>query len=284
MGTGKTNILNSINWCLYNEEPFLSKNSQNLMRLNLNTIEEAGYTGKIEKVSVEIWAEHNKNVISFMREENFSIYIFTEKDRKREFKRNCESKGQNFEVITKDNSGNDILIKSDEAENYVERLLPRGIKDYFLFDGERLDNYFKTASGQKIYKEIFQMAQVHVLDRVENNLSSLLTEYKRDAGKQNPQIEATRRAIEAKESSKKNHINDLTQTELQIKTAKEQIEDLDRKLRGIPDIAVLEKDRDILRKQKSSKNQLLDQKLKTKQDIIFEAFRNYMMFDSFTNF
>ena len=35
MGTGKTNILNAINWCLYGDEPHLSKDSNQLPVLNL---------------------------------------------------------------------------------------------------------------------------------------------------------------------------------------------------------------------------------------------------------
>ncbi len=42
-GMGKTNLLNAINWCLYKEEPHLSKDSEQLQlhRLNLKTIENA---------------------------------------------------------------------------------------------------------------------------------------------------------------------------------------------------------------------------------------------------
>jgi AAA15 family ATPase/GTPase len=42
-GTGKTNILNAINWCLYGDEPHLSRDSQQLPFLNLKSIEEAGF-------------------------------------------------------------------------------------------------------------------------------------------------------------------------------------------------------------------------------------------------
>ena len=65
-GTGKTNILNAINWCLYGDEPHLSKDSQLLPILNLKTIEE---TNDIEDkdVVVEIWVSADKNYIIFKR-------------------------------------------------------------------------------------------------------------------------------------------------------------------------------------------------------------------------
>jgi len=39
MGTGKTNLLNAVNWCLYKNEPYLSKDSQKVPILNLKEIE-----------------------------------------------------------------------------------------------------------------------------------------------------------------------------------------------------------------------------------------------------
>ena len=35
-GTGKTNFLNAINWCLYGDEPNLSHDSHQLLILNVN--------------------------------------------------------------------------------------------------------------------------------------------------------------------------------------------------------------------------------------------------------
>ena len=36
-GTGKTNLLNAINWCLYGDEPHLAKDSEGLPLMNLKT-------------------------------------------------------------------------------------------------------------------------------------------------------------------------------------------------------------------------------------------------------
>ena len=60
--TGKTNLLNAINWCLYGNEPHLSKDSQQLPRLNLNTLVQAS-EGTKETASVELLTETEGNRI-----------------------------------------------------------------------------------------------------------------------------------------------------------------------------------------------------------------------------
>ncbi|MCS7242924.1 AAA family ATPase, partial [Candidatus Caldatribacterium sp.] len=48
-GTGKTNLLNAINWCLYGEEPYLHLNSQRLPISNVAVKED------LPQVTVEVW-------------------------------------------------------------------------------------------------------------------------------------------------------------------------------------------------------------------------------------
>src|SRR4030042_6275536 len=66
-GAGKTNILNAINWCLYKEEPHLSKDSQQLPILNLQTIEDS-QEGEDRDIRVEIGIKtDNDRIITFSR-------------------------------------------------------------------------------------------------------------------------------------------------------------------------------------------------------------------------
>jgi DNA sulfur modification protein DndD len=70
-GTGKTNILNAINWCLYGDEPHLSKESQQVPILNLKCIEEFSDANR-QAVVVKIWAQtDDKKNIAFAREHTF---------------------------------------------------------------------------------------------------------------------------------------------------------------------------------------------------------------------
>ena len=72
-GTGKTNLLNAINWCLYGNEPHLSKDSQQLPRLNLNTLVQSNEETK-QTVSVELVTETEGNRITFKRSEEYLVH------------------------------------------------------------------------------------------------------------------------------------------------------------------------------------------------------------------
>mgnify|MGYP001093810131 CR=1 FL=1 len=72
-GTAKTNILNAINWCLYNDEPHTSKDSQKLPILNLNTLSESE-PETIQSVSVELHVKsENQKKIFFKRVQQYRI-------------------------------------------------------------------------------------------------------------------------------------------------------------------------------------------------------------------
>ena len=62
-GSGKTNFMNAINWCLYADEPHLSKNSneeldesEKMPLVNLNALSEKSPGEKV-KVEVELWID-----------------------------------------------------------------------------------------------------------------------------------------------------------------------------------------------------------------------------------
>jgi len=56
MGTGKSNLLNAINWCLFKEEPFLSRKDRKSPQLNLSIVKDA-VDDEEYRMCVEISAE-----------------------------------------------------------------------------------------------------------------------------------------------------------------------------------------------------------------------------------
>ncbi len=158
-GTGKTNLLNAINWCLYGDEPHLHLNSQKLPLHNTK----AG--GSRPEVAVEIWSSlENRKKMGFIR----------------------EKRGGPEEVrFLVESSGGYETHSWDTFERNVSRFIPQEIRSFFFFDGELLDNYFKTS--RKIRWEIDRFARIDVLDRIKYNLDKLAGEFAkgvRDVGKE----------------------------------------------------------------------------------------------------
>ena len=262
-GTGKTNVLNAINWCLYGDEPHHSKNSQQLPHLNLKSIEEVDDETDIE-IIVEVWVKTDEDkYLIFTRKEIYNVY---EGEKQLPLRQNT-----NFEVKLTDDKGNTNILEDDEANSYVERFVPKRIRDFFFFDGERLDNYFKEATGQNIRHAIFEISQIDLLEnRVESRLSDTLNDLRKEAGKQNPAIENTRKALDTADSDRIEVQRQIQECNEQISIANEKIHEYEDKLRDVPDVEGLEETREKLKVNKKQKKDILDGKRKEKEDFLFE--------------
>jgi DNA sulfur modification protein DndD len=253
-GTGKTNLLNAINWCLYGTEPHLSKDSQQLPRINLNTLVQA-VEGTKETVSVELVTETEGNRITFRRSEEYLVH----KDRKQPVIHDTS-----FSVTYLDDKKNAKWVLHEEASAYVERFVPRDIREFFFFDGERLDTYFKSATGQQIRNAIFRISQVDTLNRISERLENVVNDLKREAGKRSPQIEEIREAIEDKEKKRKEITDQIAELGAQKEDARQKIDELNEKLRSIPNIEVLQGEQSRLRDTFKKKEQVRNDKVTEK--------------------
>jgi DNA sulfur modification protein DndD len=259
-GTGKTNLLNAINWCLYGNEPHLSKDSQQLPRLNLNTLVQS-IEGTKQTVSVELVTETEGNRITFKRSEEYLVH----KDKKQPVLHDI-----NFTVTYLDDKKNAKWVIDEEATAYVERFVPRDIREFFFFDGERLDTYFKSATGQQISNAIFRISQVDALNRISERLENVVNDLKREAGKRSPQIEEIREAIEEKEKNRKEILNQIAELGTQKEEARGKIDELNERLRNIPNVDALQAEQTRLRDTSKKKEQVRNEKVTEKQNMLFE--------------
>lgn len=259
-GTGKTNLLNSINWCLYGNEPHLSKDSQQLPRLNLNTLLEAD-EGTKETVSVELLAETKGSRITFKRSEDYIVH----KDSNQPVLRDI-----NFNVTYIDERKNAKWVTDEEATAYVGRFVPQDIREFFFFDGERLDTYFKTVTAQQISEAIFKISQVDTLKRISDRLEIVVNDFKREAGKRSPQIEEIRKTIEGKNKNHKEITEQITELDRQKEEAKAKVEELNEQVRNIPNIEKLQTEQDQLKETFKKKEQIYNDKITEKQNMLFE--------------
>jgi DNA sulfur modification protein DndD len=93
---------------------------------------------------------------------------------------------------------------------------------------------------------------------------------RREAGTINPQIEETRNDLERKEDELKALEEQIKVCERQISIDKVGIRECEGKLRGVPDVEALDEERIRLKTSKKHKQELRNQKIKEKQDLLFE--------------
>ena len=260
-GTGKTNLLNAINWCLYYDEPHLSKESEGLPILNLQTIQESK-AGEIKEVLVKVGVRSKEgNYFTFERKDSLIIDETKKHPRIRETK---------LTVSYTDLKGNTKFAENEDATNYVDRFFPKRIREFFFFDGERLDSYFKEAKAQNISYAIFEISQIDLLDKIGKNLETLTREYAREMGRTNPQINETENRLEKAKDSLSEYENRIKQCKEQIEAANNEIIDCTRNLTDTPDVKQLEKDRQEYMSDKEIKEKILEEKIVEKNGLLIE--------------
>lgn len=225
-GVGKTNILNAITWCLYEEEPHLGNKSKSLPRYSLKSKEEVENKG-LDKitVSVKIYAEDNGNSILFHRTQQYKHDPFFEF--KSEFS------------VTATISEEAKIFADDEAIAYVDRYMPKKVRQYFFFDGEQLDKYFITDESSKIKEAIRAISQIDVLTRIYKRLGELITGKRNEAAKKAPDIKKYNDQLVDLQNTKEQISYSLNEVDQQITLSEAIIRENTEKLSGqenLPDL------------------------------------------------
>lgn len=259
-GTGKTNILNAINWCLYGEEPHLSQDSEGLPILNILAYQKAEEDTPVN-VQVEIVIESDNGLpIRFIREEFFEI-----KNKK------ILSRSQKFKVVKRDKSLNDKLLESDKARDCVERMLPKSIREYFFFDGERLDNYFKT-SGGIIKQAIMDISKINILFRMQDRIKNVTKGFNKEAAKVSEIIHDLQEKYEEETEKLNNFYYQLDVANNQYETAKKELQQISDELLRFPDVDQLESRKIQLDKEIDKNIKFLEEKKRKRTDLLYKQY------------
>lgn len=240
-GIGKTNLLNAITWCLYNEEPHLGSTSNSLTKLNTKVREEhLAAQQPNATVRVTLYAEDGADKLIFQRKMNVKV------------KSNFEEKSEL--IIKKINKAmpDARILSGEDAAVFVDRYMPRRLKKYFYFDGEQLDRYFISEKNLDIKQSVHTISQVETLTRVKNNLNNIIKTRRMEAAKHSPDIQGIIGDIDNLDSN----IHDLTKAiqniESEIQKSQSVIKLNTERLSGQPDINKLQ----------NEQRRLLDKKIR----------------------
>lgn len=223
-GVGKTNILNSLCWCLYGDEPHLGEASESLPICNINGLTEAKEAGQKECiVEVVISATTDAKNYTFTRTIPVnSTTMFAGKD--------------NYKITVIDKTtGETKILENEIADERVSSLLPREIREYFFFDAEQLFNYFQPRKDSTTFVKdaIHTLAQVKLVQRVHDHLGSVIKkEYQTPLEKINPQIAEIQSEIDQNFALKKKYEDDIEATMISIQESKDKIEENTKLING----------------------------------------------------
>lgn len=156
-GAGKTNLLNAITWCLYGDELHIGKKYMGLPIVNITTFKKLKH-GEFCDVEVQIQLKEKSGQ---------KILITRTLEIIKTSKGNLQKMGSTLVMMRQ--RGRD-WIKVTEPQDIINRLIPQNLEEYFFFDGERLDRYFREETGETIRKAVFRISQLGLLEKAITHL------------------------------------------------------------------------------------------------------------------
>ena len=154
-GAGKTSLLNAFTWVLY--EKFTAAFASPELLVNQRAINEAE-----TEQAVECWVE-----LQFERDRQ--LY---------QIKRKCYAT-KNADRVQYSQTKLFMLVAGDDGrwyppleppEDIIDRILPASLHQYFFFDGERIDGFFRQNQNSDIAEDTKELLGVKVLDRAIEHL------------------------------------------------------------------------------------------------------------------
>jgi DNA sulfur modification protein DndD len=158
-GAGKTTLLNAFTWVLY--EKFTAAFASPHLLINKRAITEA-HIG----IAVDCWVELQ----------------FSHQNRHYQLKRKCYATSNKDGKIQYSPTKLFMLVAAEDGRWYppleppadiIERILPASLHQYFFFDGERIDRFFRERKNNNIAEDTKELLGVKVLDRAIEHLKKV---------------------------------------------------------------------------------------------------------------
>ena len=196
-GAGKTNIMNAITWCLYGTEKHIGSSEKDFPTINSKALKEK--PDGIVNMQVRIKLADSKGD-KFMIQRHLSLL-------------------NNGELNTVTDKGTGILIPKDSTpsistmfqwydsdkggwknteyfDKEIKDLLPEDLATYFLFDGEKLEDFFEQTDNTK--KGIEDVSQIKITEQAIKTLNKFISQKMKNAKNLNPQTQKYRSQVNEK--------------------------------------------------------------------------------------
>jgi DNA sulfur modification protein DndD len=233
-GAGKTSLFLALNWCLYGKAAQVT-NIGELM--NKRAIQEA-QAGQTIRALVEL---------SFLHEaERYVVRRVLEGTKQPQGGVDLRNLDE-FSMLKIGSDGQAKPVPNPIGK--MNAILPVNVREYFLFDGEKIDNFAKPEASKEIKDAIYLVLKLEVLERATRHLNTVAKYYREElmkntSGEQQDFLKQDKEAESALEQ------NRGRQAELhnEIKRARRQIEEIDQRLRESQGAQLLQAQRDQLQR------------------------------------
>jgi DNA sulfur modification protein DndD len=152
-GAGKTNILNAITWCLFGEEKHVDSKYAGLPIVNTEILDKS--KAGLFDVTVEI---------QFIQSNNKKMLVTRSYQYKKGKDGNVSEVPSPHSLTVMSQAERDwgYPLYGSDAQYKIDNLIPPSIEEYFFFDGERMNDYFKENTGKDIKEAVFKISQLEL--------------------------------------------------------------------------------------------------------------------------
>ena len=235
-GAGKTSLFLAINWCLYGKVTDNIRVVDNVGELVSKEAVAQAHPGQTVSASVEL---------SFLHD-GYRFLVRRTIEGKKLHDGSLKLPDDDEFIMMR--TGSDGQTKPiDNPIGMMNAILPVNVREYFLFDGEKIDNFARPESSSQVKDAIYLVLKLEVLDRAARHLEDTAKEYRKEL-RQNSGGEL-RRLVEKEENARDERAKQeqrKTDLEDQIKRARKQITDIDQRLREAQATKLLQERRDQL--------------------------------------
>lgn len=278
-GSGKTNILNAITWCLYGEELHIGAKYKGLPIINTITLKRMP-TNALSEVVVEITMRDSENRQMIFRR-TLDCKKLSGKDKYEPIRipgSTAKAPG-GLEVYYQ--SGRD-WSRSQDPEYRVHRMLPKAIQEYFFFDCERLNTYFLSPLPDRIRNEVFKISQLGLFQEVIDHLGKRRAFFARQLKDISPQVDKIQRLIEKERQRYETLKRELGKLQKDRAESEDLERDLQEKLKSLPlggnQVRELQEKREYLERDLNTLEDEIDELNREQMDFIFTASRTIMAY------
>lgn len=233
-GAGKTSLFLAINWCLYGRSVEDVKVIDNVGELMSKEAVSRAVPGEMIRTSVDISFLHNgerylvKRLLQSTKQKDGSI-------------RNEES--DNFTMMRTKADGQAERISNPIGT--MNSILPVNVREYFLFDGEKIDNFAKPEAAALVRDAIYLVLKLEILERSRNHLEAVATEYRKELkSKSGVELRGLLGDEEKAREEIKKADTRIYELQREIESAKNKISAIDKRLREMENTHLLQQQRE----------------------------------------
>ena len=252
-GAGKTTILNAFTWVLY--QRFTAAFASPRLLVNQRAITEANLEQAVE-CWVELQFEHDRRLY--------------------QLKRKCYANKISDTQVKYSDTKLFMLVAGDDgrwyppleaAEDIIAKILPASLHQYFFFDGERIDSFFRHDRDRNLAEDTKELLGVKILDRAIEHLKKAkrtLQEELQELGDARTK-ELLNKQINLEQEQEKLASNEH-ENNSKLKDLERQKSNLSRQLLDISGVDNIQKLKTkLVEQQKNTKKDLIQSKIKLKK-------------------